>query len=97
MIGYIDNGYRLWDPIRKKVVHARNVIFEEIRSRNEVIIKENTDSDASETEANNEEIKPAENRSKLDKKEENLRKSTRRKQLPKYLADCQIPGDYSDD
>ncbi|CAB0014178.1 unnamed protein product, partial [Nesidiocoris tenuis] len=29
MVGYTDNGYRLWDPEQKKIITARNVIFDE--------------------------------------------------------------------
>ncbi|CAF4936009.1 unnamed protein product [Pieris macdunnoughi] len=32
MAGYCDNGYRLWNPNKKKIEFARNVIFDESRT-----------------------------------------------------------------
>lgn len=29
MVGYADRAYRLWDPICKKVILARDIIFDE--------------------------------------------------------------------
>lgn len=29
LVGYTDNGYRLWNPIERKIISTRNVIFAE--------------------------------------------------------------------
>lgn len=31
MIGYANNSYRLWNPIERKEVHGRNVVFNEMK------------------------------------------------------------------
>lgn len=36
MIGYQTNGYRLWDPIKKKAFSGRNVIFDEAKNINDM-------------------------------------------------------------
>lgn len=58
-------------------------------------IDENTENEISESETDKEEIKPVENRRETNIKEDNVRRSTRTKQLPKYLADYQISEDDS--
>lgn len=33
LVGYTDNGYRLWNPVQRQIISARNVIFDEFSNR----------------------------------------------------------------
>ena len=109
MIGYADNGYRLWDEEENKVIHARNVIFKENKPEiQEVIIQNDEPNQKSkenkkEDESKIEETSSNETQQKYEKEDsekgnnENqnqyLRRSTRPKHLPKHLQDFNIEHD----
>lgn len=118
MIGYADNGYRLWDEEEKKVIHARNVIFEEVKQETQKVIIQNDDESNHHSKENgNNEENSEENKEILNKdieqenennheenecnaegeKNENLRRSTRPKRLPKHLEDFDIEHNIEDD
>lgn len=49
MIGYTDDVFRLWNPIERKVITGRNVIFDETKNINDVKLCE-TEIDINESE-----------------------------------------------
>ena len=83
MVGYCDNGYRVWDPVKSKIVTTRSVIFDERKKqqdqRNVIIDLPNQISDThmSESETSDEEI--------ITMEENIAHRSRREKRLPKYL------------
>lgn len=94
MIGYTDDGFRLWNPIERKVITGRNVIFDEAKNINDVRLCE-TEIDVNETE-NNEtkqdidvENNVLENDSlseeDTDRTENKNRRSSRTRNKPEYL------------
>lgn len=104
MVGYADNGYRLWDETERKIVHARNVIFEEVKPKfAEIYLQDNQKSNEIEenkekenTDKDKIKITPQQNEPQneqlqmLNKNSESVRRSTRAKQLPSYLKDFEL-------
>lgn len=71
MIGYCSNGYRLWDPCKKKVIHARSVIFDEnsateLRSR---LVEIEQEKEVEEKVNDEEEVTQKEEEQKMDENE----------------------------
>lgn len=55
MVGYTDNGYRLWCPEEHRIICGRNIIFDETKFEHsqlfaEINIQEKTESDHTENE-----------------------------------------------
>uniref|UniRef100_A0A1Y1JXU0 Integrase catalytic domain-containing protein n=1 Tax=Photinus pyralis TaxID=7054 RepID=A0A1Y1JXU0_PHOPY len=87
MIGYADNGYRLWDKDRKKIVHARNVIFEEDGPE----IYPNILVENPEEVDNNENIEDEQEDSiGVNDGNQMSRRSTRERRPPAYLEDYEV-------
>lgn len=106
MIGYANNGYRLWNPNQSKVVHGRNVVFEESEEskQSKVYIDNNPDhqeNNKKETEKEKadekEEEEILEMTGKLGKLEQTNEKtnirSSRNRQLPRRLLDYDLEND----
>lgn len=102
MIGYADNGYRLYDKENKKIITGRNVVFEENYGIEKVIKVEdenNTELD------NNNDIEEKENINQEKEKEvtnevqqiPTTRKSNRKTKLPGYLENYILDDDIPDD
>lgn len=93
MVGYSDNGYRLWNENDRKIVHGRNVIFNERTNTENIVIIENSQRERLNKEKEKDENTPRKNETENTKKkesdeEENMnRRSSRRSQLPRYLED----------
>lgn len=97
MIGYADNGYRLWDENKRKVVHARNVVFEELGEKEDPNIyidsePSNTNSSVMPIKANKTPNKCNKNeeKSEINEAKETQRKSSRNRHLPSYLSDYEL-------
>lgn len=95
MLGYCDNGYRLWSLEDKKVIVGRNVIFNETETK---IMNtgwnydwEDSDrNDASVEEIDNQQVLENDNREIQEcenENEEQIRKSNRVRMKPQYLKD----------
>ena len=89
LIGYCDNGYRLWDPHTRKIVLARNVIFNEFWKDSKESDQPDREVENVQTipviESDNDESIPVENVNS-----NNNRRSKRERQLPKYLEDFEV-------
>lgn len=102
MVGYCDNGYRLWDPVLRKIVLGRNVIFDEKKEMITVQL-ENADFEEKKTEKSSETSKEIpekngesshQNLSDTDNNERNRRMSQRRRKIPEYLKDYDLNDDF---
>lgn len=45
MAGYCDNGYRLWNPNKRNIEFARNVIFDESKETDVTMIDQSVNTD----------------------------------------------------
>lgn len=43
MMGYTPNGYRLWDPLKNKIIFSRDVVFNEINLKQQACLKPSID------------------------------------------------------
>ena len=91
MIGYATNGYRLWDEETKKILIAKDVVFEESQSnfKNSAEMLVNIDQNIS-TDEQKDKAKTCEeflDDSVLTKHESEIRRSNRERKQPKWLDD----------
>lgn len=92
-MGYCNNGYRLWDSERRRIVTARSVIFDETMD-NKIRTTHILD-DTENQFHNSESLQPISQSLKKDDEESqtqdvSLRRSTRTRQLPKHLEDFDV-------
>lgn len=95
LIGYCNNGYRLWDPIKKTVIRARSVIFDEDvpqelpteEARRSLV---QIEMGAKGTEAEKIEERAETERENFEENNENIRRSTRIPKQPAYLQDYDV-------
>lgn len=105
MVGYVDNGYRLWDEENKKIVLGRNVVFDETNEK-KIPIEISSESNEEKEETQTEKERKENDKGKTEKMKQNLsgnirkvddttttRRSTRNKQLPKHLEDYEVDLD----
>lgn len=103
MVGYTDNGYRLWDDEHKKIVLGRNIVFDEVNRNQKLITEDYDDEDFEESPINEKNKIDNKIQETIDNAEEigeatNLR-STRIKTLPKRFEDFQVDlnGEFESD
>lgn len=95
MIGYSENGYRLWDPINKKVQYGDSVAFDESKTINHItaeVTKISTELSV-EVEENSKTIEETENdviESDEEEEEVQTRRSQRPRKPPNYLEDYDL-------
>lgn len=97
MVGYKDNGYRLWDPDNQRIVYGRNTVFDEnkkdkipVEIKN-ITNKENMENQESESLFERKETdSESETEAKVHEKNKNVRRSTRPIKLPKHLNDYDL-------
>lgn len=99
MIGYAPNGYRLWDPILKKIVIARNVIFDESPATDHKISTDRSIVNRSMLEIESDPIENIQNTQDEDKSPREVQnasdqtlemRSTRQRQSPAYLQNYHL-------
>lgn len=100
MVGYTDNGYRLWNPTKLKIETGSNIIFDETRNLNNVNNKEvqiNIQTEIEKTsnkynleEENTREIQEIQEIGENIPPETETRRSERNKKPPAYLKDYEI-------
>lgn len=103
MIGYCNNGYRLWSPEDEKVLFGRDVIFDETPNKLEspanfinADFYEKNQHDQQEATTDNKSVLDLNSDSEHDTddsgiiKEENVRRSQRPKSKPRYLDDYAV-------
>lgn len=107
MVGYADNGYRLWNEKEGKIVHGRNIIFEEQKKEldNRITpITRESDNDKPKNDENltekrqtgEEEMKKHEEIEKVENKEDRqTRTSSRKINIPRYLQDYELEDDMN--
>nr|CAI5831806.1 unnamed protein product [Callosobruchus analis] len=97
MIGYAENGYRLWDENERKIVHARNVVFDEESEQNsnmrnvENLLQDDEESQPKLLEK--EDLKDSDGKvceSQKENRNEKERSGKRKIRLPKYLEDYEL-------
>lgn len=89
LMGYTANGYRLWDPKKEKIITSRDVIFDE-KLRIKTISGTVQDIDQ---EVDLENIEDQKNNSSSEEDQDitnEIRKSTRKRQKPKYLENYDV-------
>lgn len=106
MVGYADNGYRLWDEKDERIVHGRNIVFNEQRREveNKVVpsIGENKQNkqkfELKLPEIEQEKGKETENLEEIEREqnlEDQTRRSTRKRNTPSYLQDYELEEDMN--
>lgn len=107
-MGYTDNGYRVWDPEKKKIVTAKHIMFDENATRNlgtplnmlesENKCENNIKERDKDKHAESESVCKEENDNSNDSEEqETLRHSRRTRKLPKRLEDYHMSSDIDSD
>lgn len=106
MIGYSDNGYRLWKENERKIIHGRNVVFKEQESNYDemcidlnqewTINEEETEKQSTTKERTN--VEEATDKDESEKEEDinekEKRKGTRQRKIPTYLQDYNLDTDF---
>lgn len=103
MVGYADNGYRLWDAMNRKIVLGRNVIFDEcsdyvkipIAMRDETVEEEQSGREHEVEETRDSDEGEASKTSNDELDQPQIRKVTRDRRLPKYLQEYQLDADVN--
>lgn len=96
LVGYTENGYRLWDLENKKLIHSRNVIFNEMNFDETEIFQNNvTEEDPNVKYDSEDEIESSEdNRSKTSEKYVCIDENEVETQRPK--RNIKLPPKYDD-
>lgn len=103
MVGYADNGYRLWDATKRKIVLGRNVIFDEssdyvkipVEMRHETVKEEQIEKESEIEEIRKDEGGRAGEELNEESDQPQIRRTTRDRSLPKYLHEYQLDADVN--
>lgn len=99
MMGYTDNGYRIWDPEQDKIIRARDVIFDETKRSEQTLHfnlnEENNDNENNPNRQSHENKQEQESTSEIEEDiVENIR-HRRTSKLPKRFEDFDMNLDES--